>query len=157
MKLAELVIVADGQAACLRLTSDAKKEWDALHQGTDNRSTKRITQLDRYVQSFCDTFDHRAPDTHFKKEGTYPDGKAGKAAVFAFKPFQWRLYGVVCTVEGKKCFVGTKVDPEKKQDKADPDILKSAAVRMGDFEDYGQNEKKEAAGNGKKGRGRKRG
>ncbi len=114
MKLAELVIVADGQAACVRLTGEAKDEWDKLRLGTDNRSTKRITQLDRYIRSFCDTVDHRAPDTHFKKEGSYPDGKTGKVAVFAFKPFQWRLYGVVCTVDGKKCFIGTKVDPEKK-------------------------------------------
>ena len=152
MKLAELVIVADGQAACVRLTGEAKDEWDKLRLGTDNRSTKRITQLDRYIRSFCDTVDHRAPDTHFKKEGSYPDGKTGKVAVFAFKPFQWRLYGVVCTVDGKKCFIGTKVDPEKKQDKADQELLKLAAVRMGDFEDYGDVDKKDDAKNGKKGR-----
>lgn len=53
----------------------------------------------------------------------------------AFKTFKVRLYGYSGNVGGKRTFVIVDSDPAKKQDKADPKILKRAKRRVDEFLD----------------------
>lgn len=48
----------------------------------------------------------------------------------AFKIRKVRLYGFATALAGKRSFVVVDADPSKKQDKADPKILKRAKVRV---------------------------
>lgn len=57
--------------------------------------------------------------------------------VFAFKAWQWRLYGGLTTINKVRYFVGVVVDPSKKKDKADQAILKKAAKLLGELEEFG--------------------
>lgn len=53
----------------------------------------------------------------------------------AFKTFKVRFYGVSIAVGGRRTFVVVDNDPAKKQDKADPAILKRAKRRIDDLVD----------------------
>lgn len=120
-------LIKQGKAASVRLSPRAKVAYEEVQKGTDERSRKRRKQLDRYFQEFCDNEPHRLNDLQYKKEGSFP-AKGRSIAVWAFKPFQWRLYGSVLTVNGHKCFVGVEVDEEKKQDRANKALLEAAAA-----------------------------
>jgi hypothetical protein len=48
------------------------------------------------------------------------------------------MYGAVLTVEGEKCFVGVRVDPDKKKDRADRSLLEAAARDIGALPEYGK-------------------
>jgi len=78
----------------------------------------------------------RLSDEKFKKEDDFSDGHHGTVAISAFKARQWRLYGAILTVNGKRCFVGVRVDADKKRDNADQDIMKRAAKDVGDLSEY---------------------
>jgi hypothetical protein len=56
----------------------------------------------------------------------------------AFKTFKVRLYGFSSAVGGRRTFVIVDADPAKKQDRADPKILKRAKRRVDDlFDEFG--------------------
>lgn len=55
--------------------------------------------------------------------------------LMAFKTFKTRFYGFSASVGGKRTFVIVDTDPAKKQDKADPTILKRAKRRIDDLVD----------------------
>ena len=115
-----------GKAASVRLSPKAKAAYDDVQKGADARSKKRKVQLKRYFGEFCENEPHRLNDKQYKKEQKF-SVKGGHVTVWAFKPWQWRLYGGVLTVNGQKCFVGVEVDEDKKQDKADKALLSAAA------------------------------
>lgn len=56
-----------------------------------------------------------------------------KTMVWEFKSFQLRVYGVQGSVNKKKTFFATEVVPDKRDDKADPNVLKRAAEKGIDF------------------------
>lgn len=56
----------------------------------------------------------------------------------AFKTFKVRLYGFSGDVGNKRTFVIVDSDPAKKQNKADPKILKRAKRRVDDLIDSGR-------------------
>jgi hypothetical protein len=57
-------------------------------------------------------------------------------AVWTFKGWQWRLYGAILKVMGRRCFVGVDVDPNKKKDRADQAKLKSSAKAIAELDEY---------------------
>jgi hypothetical protein len=131
----DIKVVNEGRAASIRLSPKALREYEKVRSGTDEHSVKRKKCLERYFQMFCGETFHRLTPEQFKWEGSFANGKGTKTAVWVFKVWQWRLYGGVLTVEGKKCFVGVLVDPAKKQNKADPSILAAAAKEIADLEE----------------------
>ena len=135
---AQFEVVVSGAVASIRLSPKAKLAYDDLQAGRDEKSIKTRRQLARYLEEFCENEPPRLADTHYKKEGSYFNGLpgGGRVAIWTFKPWQWRLYGAVLIVEGRKCFVGMEVDPDKKQDKADKDTLVAAALAIGKLEEY---------------------
>jgi hypothetical protein len=155
---ADFECVAEGIIARVLLSPKAKEEYDAVLAGTDERSVRRRTRLTRYFAQFCEHEPHRLKDEAYKHEGAFSDGQGGTVAVSVFKAWQWRLYGAVLQVGGRKCFIGVLVDPEKKQDRADQAMLKAAALRVAELAEYKPDvqQNTNAAGGGKNGRGKRR-
>jgi hypothetical protein len=134
-------LVYRGAAGDIRLGPEAHVAYTSvleLAEKSDEISVKRKTHIERYFREFCDNVDvqRRLSQEKFKKEGNFPDGHHGKIAVWAFKSWQWRLYGTTLTVEGRRCFVGMKVDDAKKQDRANQTILKNTALEIGALLEY---------------------
>jgi hypothetical protein len=127
-----------GAKADVRLSPDAEKQYREAIENKDELSTKRRTHLQRYFREFCDHDDYlrRLSDQKFKKEGNFSDGLGGTVAIYTIKAWQWRVYGTVMTVGGRRCFVGVVVDPTKKQDRADRAKLTSAAKMIAQLSEY---------------------
>ena len=127
-----------GPEATVRLAPEAHMAYLEVIEGTDEISVKRSAHLKRYFREFCDhrEFYRRLNDEKFKKEGNFSDGKGGQVAVWTFKSWQWRLYGAILSVGGKRCFVGICVDASKKQNKANQQMLAKAAEGIAKLTEY---------------------
>lgn len=134
----DLVVVCEGPVAHVRLSQAAHNAYLAIQDGKSDQDVRRKTHLNRYFQEYCTRANHRLSAEKFKKEGNFPDGRGGKVAVFVFKVWQWRLYGAVMKVSSKKCFIGMRVDSDKKKDKANRSILESAAIDIANLVEYGE-------------------
>lgn len=132
------------------MSSKAHDEYSRVQTGTDKRSVQRQTHLRRFFEEFCSDFRHRLNDEQFKKEGDFSDGVGGRVAIWAFKAWQFRLYGAVLTVDGSRCFVGVTVDPEKKSNRADQALLRSAALEIAKLEEYHGAKSKSGENHGEK-------
>jgi hypothetical protein len=117
------------------MTEDVYDMYVQAIDRNDKISVKRKTRLKRYFAEFVNNVDYykRMGQDKFKKEGNFPDGHQGQVAVWEFKAFQFRLYGGIAQVSGRRCFVGVAVDPDKKRDRADQGLLATAARRLGGF------------------------
>lgn len=135
---ADFVEVETGAVASIRLSPSAKGDYDQAVDGKDKISLQRKTHLARYFAEFCASLRPRLNDEKFKKEGNFSDGNGGTVAIFTFKAWQWRLYGSILTVAGKRCFVGTRVDAFKKQNKADKKMLERTAEDISQLREYGE-------------------
>jgi hypothetical protein len=116
-----------GAVASIRMTAKAEAEFRDATTGNDALTVVRRKHLERSFREFCDVHPHRLPPEKFKKEGDFRDQQGGMVPIFAFKARKWRLYGTITQYGGLKCFIGVAVDSAKKQDRANPEILKTAA------------------------------
>lgn len=132
----EFALVCSGPAAEVRLSPIAMREFEKICAGTDKRSIQQKQHLLRYFGRFCEHEPHGLPDEKFKKQDNLADGLGGQVAIWEFKTWQWRLYGAILTVGGKKCFIGVKVDPDKKTDRADRALLEAAAREISKLSEY---------------------
>lgn len=84
------------------------------------------------LEDLLERFAHGGPsalprDKLNGNEGWFPSHKAaGKIRLQAFKPWQLRAYGYIRSVNGTPTFIITGVDCSKKQNKANPSILRAA-------------------------------
>lgn len=132
-RAADYEVVWQGGAATVRLAPGACAAYRQAIDGQDKLSVQRRVHLARYFREFCEhsDFHRRLNHKQFKREGSYKDGKGGEVAVWTFKAPKWRVYGAILTVDGKRCFVGTRVDADKKQDRADQTLLRATAKDIG--------------------------
>jgi hypothetical protein len=132
-RAADYETVCEGVAAAVRLAPDACAKYRQAIAGQDKLSVQRRAHLARYFREFCEhpDFHKRLNPQQFKREGSFKDGYGGEVVVWTFKAPKWRLYGANLTVAGKRCFVGTRVDADKKRDKADQALLKTTAKDIG--------------------------
>jgi hypothetical protein len=135
-KAADFKVVANGSVACVRLSPEADGQYRNVLEGKDKLSVQRKTRLGRIFEEFCSSMHPRLNDEQFKKEGDYRDGNGKTVSVFAIKAWKFRLYGTLCTIGNKKCFVGVKVDAAKKQNKANPALLKATAKALGELDEF---------------------
>lgn len=128
----------EGPVSDVRLAPDAEVAYMQVIEGTDEIAVKRKVQLQRYFRAFCESvhFFRQLSDQKFKNEGNFPDGTGRQVAVWTFKSWQWRVYGSILPVSGKRCFVGMFVDPAKKQDRANQQMLKATAKAIGTLVEY---------------------
>jgi hypothetical protein len=129
-------VVCEGPVGKVRLAPPAWQEYRQVIEGEDRLSVQRATHLGRCFTEYCANVQPRLSPEKFKKEGNYPDGHGGTVAIWEFKAWQWRLYGATVRVAGQRCFVGVRVDPSKKRNKADQAMLKSAALDIGNLIEY---------------------
>jgi len=104
------------------------KEYEALEDQQKGRF-KRIMEM------WC--VGQKLPSTMFN--GSEGRTKAENLMLQAFKAFKIRLYGFVRRVGQTNTFIIIDLDPAKKQDKADPGILKRAKGRA---DEIGKGKKK---------------
>lgn len=122
--------VFEGQEADIWLIDEAKLEYAALLERNDINGKKAQIQFPRYFERWANG--QRLGDDQFKPQGRRNAGQV-TVQIFEFKAFQFRIYGVVVNVDGKRAFIGTAADPSKKKNKADPSKIQKAAdvyVRM---------------------------
>lgn len=137
-KAADLKVVWSGSKADVRMSDGVAEEYEQAIVNLDEISVKRKTHLQRSFGEFCenDDFTKRLSEQKFKREGNFPDGLGGRVTIWTFKGWQWRLYGAILRVMGRRCFVGLDVDPNKKKDRADQQKLKSTAKAIGKLKEY---------------------
>jgi hypothetical protein len=126
-KLATVRVCGPGTHGSVRLSEEAKAEFDALCAQPDETSMREAATIKRYFERFTSHgpqgFDHKM----FKSEGRFKDGTGKPVQVFAMKAYQWRLYGVLRHHDGRPAFFGLCVDPSKKKDKANKALLERCA------------------------------
>lgn len=133
-----LRIVCGGAVADIRMTEQVYAEYTQATEGNDKISVQRRTRLLRYFGEFTNSVDYfrRMGQDKFKKEGNFSNGYGKDVAIWEFKAFQWRLYGGMADVGGRRSFVGVAVDPDKKRNRADQQLLATAAKRLGEFSEF---------------------
>jgi len=138
LKAANFKVAFTGAKADIRLSDSEWYMYQEAIEKNDEISVKRRIHLNRFFKEFCESDDYhrRLNDKQFKREGKFKDGNGQFATIWTFKAWQWRLYGAILTVEKRRCFVGVRVDPNKKQDKADPKILRATAELIGALSEY---------------------
>lgn len=119
--------VAVGNHADVWLFGEALDEWKALCSRTDENSRRAAKRVAGYFRRFAEVGMRGFTDESFKTVDRIKAAGGNAPLIYEFKSYQFRLYGVIMTYHGKRCFVGTACDPAKKNNKADPAILQRAA------------------------------
>jgi hypothetical protein len=98
-------------------------------------SAEQRAGLSDLVEKFAAGGPGSLPTTKFNgSEGWFPSDKApGKVRLQAFKPWQLRAYGFAREFNGRPSFFITGIDPSKKQDRADQEILAAAGKEAADL------------------------
>lgn len=122
---------ADGLYGSVWLYDEAYEEYQALCDRNDQTSTMEKATLSRYFPRFADTGPTGFQGDMLKSQGRFPDDDGKQKQVYAFKAYQFRIYGLIENHFGKPSFVGTTCDPSKKSNLADTAKLKKAALMSG--------------------------
>lgn len=120
------VVKARGAYADVHLFGEAMEEFEALGPKTDEKSVQKHRHISRYFERFAELGPTSLNDKMFKKQQRI-NSRGTDVLIHEFKAHQFRIYGVVCEFNGKRCFLGFSCDPDKKKDKADPKKLQKAA------------------------------
>lgn len=126
----------EGEHGTVRLSEEIYAEVKRVRESKDVNDKRTKRHVERYFRDYCTEKNPRFNAEQFKKQGDFPDGIGGKVAVYTFKCFQWRLYGIQLHIDGKKCFVALGCDPKKQQDKADAAQLTRCAKLAGELTEY---------------------
>jgi len=97
----------------------------ALLPQIDELPLPKRARFEAIMGRWCDGV-RLTPDMFNGNEGRSPGG----ILLQTFKGFKIRLYGFARTVSSKRTFLIVDIDPAKKQDKADQNILKRAKRRV---------------------------
>ncbi|WP_414831676.1 hypothetical protein [Afifella sp. YEN Y35] len=125
-------VVKRGAYGDVWLSEDAKRDYDILIRRRDEQGARQAATIKRYFERFADGGpDYLDNSQMLKRQGRVKDGAGKQVTVFAFKAYQWRLYGVLQHYRGRPSFVGLCVDSQKKQNKADAKILSKCGILAG--------------------------
>jgi hypothetical protein len=119
--------VATGAYADVWLLGEALDGWRAVCKRTDENSRRAARRLKGLFPRFAEKGMEGFTEEQFKSLGHFAATGGNKHLIYEFKAYQFRLYGVVRTYRGKRCFVGVACDPAKKNNRADQSLLKRAA------------------------------
>lgn len=105
-----------------------------VHADFERLEDRWLGRLRRHFQNFGSR-DAVLPPEHFKAEGRFPTGGAQShdVLIYAFKAFQVRLYGPVIPLSDVATFVGIELVTDKKTDKANQELLRRVARRLGQY------------------------
>ncbi len=110
------------------------KEVGKAFESADPKARARIL---RHMEHFASGGRNHLNREAFVFEGRFSGGiKSGqKFAVSAFKAWKVRVYGCVTNLGERTTFVGTEIDLKKKQNRANPAVLRRAAQKMGGIDE----------------------
>jgi hypothetical protein len=129
----ECDVLAEHSGARVVIRRAIRKVWDAL----DDRAQGRFSQV---MKRWCDDPSQLTSEMFNGNEGRTPKHNEMLKA-FKNNAAKARLYGFSRAVSDVKTFIIVDADTAKKQNKADPNILKRAKSRVDDFLDkYGTKE-----------------
>jgi hypothetical protein len=123
----ECDLVAEHSGARVVIWRKMVKVWSAL----DDRAQGRLSAV---MKRWCDDPSQLTAEMFNGNEGRAPRHNVMMQA-FKNNAAKVRLYGFSLSVANKKTFIIVDADTAKKQDKANPDILKRAKARIDDFLD----------------------
>jgi hypothetical protein len=100
LKAEDFELAWRGAKADVRMSLAEMALYNQAIVNEDEISAKRRTQLARYFTEFCENDDYhrRLNDKQFKNQGKFKDGLGGKATIWAFKAWQWRVYGAIMNI-----------------------------------------------------------
>lgn len=124
--------LASGDYADVWLFGDAWFCFSSLAETKGDQDALRASvNLPAYFRRFAEKGPLALTEKMFKKLCNSKDGNGNSIPIFEFKNYQVRIYGVVREYRGKRAFIGTACDLKKKQQKADPAMIKRAAEQSG--------------------------
>lgn len=98
--------------------------WRPVREAFDGLDDTKQGRISRVMTLWCDN-QRLTPEMFNANEGRSKDNHL----IQAFKTHKIRFYGFVLTVQGLRTFVVIDADLAKKQNKADPGVLKRAKGR----------------------------
>jgi hypothetical protein len=117
-------VLAEHSGARVVIRRVIRKFYDAL-------DFQKQASFEAKMKRWCDG-DKMTPEMFKHNEGR---SSRHNVMLQAFKAFKVRLYGFSFSVGDKRTFIIVDADPAKKQNKADPNILKRAKSRIDDLLD----------------------
>jgi hypothetical protein len=108
----------------------AKTRCVAIDRGLE-KLFKKVTPKDqgkirRWMEIWCRDGAANIPKENLKPQERFQDVKGRSVQIWAFKSYQARMYGFSRIVDGRETFFVTAIDPAKKNDDADPAMLKKS-------------------------------
>lgn len=97
--------------------------WKAFQKEIDQKARVQLTSA---MKAWCERGPAHLPKQRFKFQDSFEWG-GKRVRLETFKGWAVRFYGAVMDVDGVTTFLITGYDPDKKDDQADPDVLKAAA------------------------------
>ncbi|MCB0020190.1 MAG: hypothetical protein KDE09_20505 [Anaerolineales bacterium] len=119
--------VASGAYGDVWLYGDALADYRQLQRRNDQTSVREARTLERYFERYAEKGPVSLDSRMFKQQGRERDAHGNEVLIFAFKSYQFRIYGSVRDYKGRRAFVGTACENSKKTNKANPQILAKAA------------------------------
>ncbi len=95
------------------------------------KKPRPFAQMRNAMTMFCNG--HPLTNKQYGDEKLQRSTNGNKVHLFAFKGFGIRLYGFLKTLSGKRIFIGTHIDEDKKNQKAKKRVLDTAADRCGPY------------------------
>jgi len=101
-----------------------------LREMVKKASEEKRADLDALIRKYVQEGPASLPRSRFNSdEGWFPSDRApGKIRLQAFKPWQMRAYGFCCDFNARPTFFITGIDPSKKQNDANQNILAAAGL-----------------------------
>src|SRR3990167_6390056 len=111
--------------ACRELVSN-KRRCVAIHEAAeeefDGLEERKKARLLRIMELWCDA--QRLSEEQFNGNEGREEKHGATVLLQAFKTHKNRLYGIDTQIATRRTFVIVEVDPAKKQNRADPKILR---------------------------------
>lgn len=117
-------VLSSTDNACVAIDADLLKELKEIDE-------KKLARLLRIMELWCGGQQLTA-EQYNGNEGRARRGDLN-VMLQAFKTHKVRLFGIVMRIDRKRTFLIVDLDPAKKQNKADPNILKRAYGRALDL------------------------
>jgi maltooligosyltrehalose synthase len=87
---------------------------------------KHGMQIRHWMEIWTKDGPQNIPAERFKHQEQVTKNGHRPVTIYAFKAHQARYYGFSCEFDGKTTFFVTAIDPAKKDDKADPEMIARA-------------------------------
>lgn len=112
------------------LLADSEKRRVVVHGKLKKEQAKVDRQhyvvIIRWMKIWTTDVVGGVPPEKFKFQARFTEKGFHPVAIWVFKAHQPRYYGFTRVVEGKETFFVTAIDPAKKQDDANPEVLARA-------------------------------